>query len=242
MALSNDEVHRRIDQKRAERGLSDRELSLQATGKPDLIRDMKRRGNLPSAGAMSRLAETLGTTSDWLLGIADSPDQPRSEVSFRDAPASFRGFEIEGIPLVGTAWCDDLAVEGEDGGSYSVERVLLETDHTIRMISRPPALWAAKDAYAIYFHGASMEPRFRQGDIGVVDPRRPPAPGDDVVVQLTDGNGGTDVMTVLVKELVRVTSAEVRLRQFNPAATFAIPRRQVARLHRIVPMIELLGG
>lgn len=242
MAEQNAEVYRRIDQKREEAGLSPRALSMQATGKPDAIRDMKRRGNLPSAASLARIADVLGTTTDWLLGQTDSSAQPRSEVSFREAPARFSPAGGDGIPLVGTAWCDDLAVEGEDGAPFTVERILLEVDHTVRLVYRPPALWAAKDAYAIYFHGTSMEPRYRQGDIGVVDPRRPPGPGDDVVVQLNDGNGGGDVITVLVKELVRLTSTAVELRQFNPALTFRIPRHQVARLHRLVPIAELLGG
>jgi hypothetical protein len=75
----------------------------------------------------------------------------------------------------------------------------------------------------------------------VVDPRRPPGPGDDVVVQLTDGNGGRDVVTVLLKQLVRATAAYVELAQFNPPLTFRVPRGQVARLHRVVSLAELLG-
>ena len=234
----------RVREKLDETGRKPRSLSLAIGAAEGYVRDLldPEKTSMPSAERLQRIAAELGTTTDWLLGKSDSPDQPRSEVSFRDMPVQFRGSEVEGIPLVGTAWCDDLAVEGEDGGRYNVERVLLEVDHTVRMIARPPALWAARDAYAIYFHGASMEPRFRQGDIGVVDPRRPPAPGDDVLVQLNDGIGGSDVMTVLVKELVRITSTEVRLRQYNPATVFGIPRRQVARLHRIVSVAELLGG
>lgn len=242
MSMQHDQLFQRIEEKREQAGLTPRALSMQATGKPDAIRDMKRRGSAPSVTTLTRIAEVLGTTTDWLLGKTDSPAQPISEVGFREAPASFRGPAADGIPLVGTAWCDDLAVEGDEGQPYTVERILLEVDHTVRLVYRPPALWAAKDAYAIYFHGTSMEPRYRQGDIGVVDPRRPPGPGDDVVVQLNDGNGGGDVITVLVKELVRTTTSYVELRQFNPDITFRIPRRQVSRLHRIVPMAELLGG
>jgi len=199
--------------------------------------------SIPSAARLARIAQALGTTTDWLIGTADSPEQPHSEVSFREPPNLWNGPQTAGIPLLGTAYCDDLAVETVDGnGEMKIERVLLEQDHTVRMIMRPPALWAAKDAYAIYFHGSSMEPRFRQGDIGVVDPRRPPRPGEDVVAQLNDGNGGQDVITVLVKELGRTTSDHVELTQFNPPITFKVPRRQIARLHRIVSLAELLGA
>lgn len=198
--------------------------------------------SMPSIAKLRDLARELDTTAEYLLGEASTSQQPRSEVSFHEAPAAFGPAGGEGIPVVGTAWCDDLAVEGADGEPFTVERILLEVDHTIRLIYRPPAMFAARGAYAIQFQGTSMEPRYRQGDIGVVDPRRSPAPGDDVVVQLNDGNGGRDVITVLVKVLVRQAAQYIELRQFNPAITFRIPRGQVARLHRIVPIGELLGG
>lgn len=87
-----------------------------------------------------------------------------------------------------------------------------------------------------------MEPRYRQGHLCIVDPRRPPGPGDDVVVQLNDGNGGSDVITVIVKELLRATSAYLELRQFNPERTFRIPRRQVHACHRICDTNDLFGA
>lgn len=223
-------------------GRSPRDISLAASGKPDLVRDIERGRRMPSAPVMLALAAELETTTDWLLGRAESDTQPLSEVSFREVPQRWNGPDKDGIRVLGTGYCDDLAVEGEDGALFEVERVLLETDHVVRMIERPAALWNAPEAYAIYCHGDSMEPRFYQGEIGVADPRRPPSPGDDVVVQLTDGNGGSDVVTVLVKQLVRATSAYIELRQFNPPRTFRIPRRQVARLHRLCNRNELLGG
>ena len=59
---------------------------------------------------------------------------------------------------------------------------------------------------------------------------------------LTDGNG-PDIMTVLVKQLVRETSAYVELRQFNPPMDFRIPREQIAgKLHRILPSNEIHGA
>lgn len=78
-----------------------------------------------------------------------------------------------------------------------------------------------------------MEPRFFQREIGIVSPTPPPGPGDFVVVQLNDGNHD-DVVHVLVKQLIRVTSTVVELRQLNPEMTFTIERRRVSRMHRIV--------
>lgn len=204
---------------------------------------LKGKGGVPGAVYLRRLAEELKSTTDHLTGKAESSAPLVSEVSFHEAPRLWQpDSPVDGIPLLGTGFCDDLAVQDEDGGELEVERVLLETDHVVRYIARPPALWAARDAYAISFMGTSMQDRYKQGDVGIVDPRRTPGPGDDVVVQLTDGNGGSDVMTVLVKELVRASGSYVELRQLNPERTFRIPRSQVARMHRIVPYTELLLG
>lgn len=237
-------LRNRVRQRLESLGKTPRAVSLAIGANQGYVRDLldPEKTSIPSATRLQKLAAVLETTTDFLMGRVDATEQPLSEVSFRELPSGFRNPGGDGIKVLGTAYCDDLAVEGEDGGPFKVERLLLETDHVVRLIERPPALWNARDAYGIYFHGASMEPRFYQGEIGIADPRRPPSPGDDVVVQLNDGNGGRDVVTVLVKQLVRATSAYVELRQFNPPHIFRIPRNQVARLHRLIGRNELLGG
>jgi transcriptional regulator with XRE-family HTH domain len=244
MASSKDTLRQRLRESLDAAGKSRHALSVEIGASPGYVRDLldPEKTSMPSADKLQALAQALGTTTDWLLGKAETAARPVSEVTFREAPRPWRDSGLDGIPVRGTAFCDDLAIDGEDGEQYQVERVLLETDHTVQMITRPPALWAARDAYAIYLHGSSMEPRFYAGELAVVDPRRPPSPGDDVVVQLNDGNGGSDVITVLVKQLVRATGSYVELRQFNPAQTFRIPRGQVARLHRIVSNAELFAS
>lgn len=142
--------------------------------------------------------------------------------------------------MLATGYCDDLRVDS-DAGELHIERVQLKVDNVVRYVTRPPMLSGVSGAYAIYFHGSSMEPVFEQGDIGIVDPRRPPSPGDYVVAQLNDGLSD-DVMTVLVKRLVRSTSAFVELEQFNPAMRFRVPRRQVARIHRILSRAEMVSA
>ena len=86
-----------------------------------------------------------------------------------------------------------------------------------------------------------MEPRFYPGEIGLIDPHRPPGPGEYALVQLNTGDSD-DVISVLVKKLVRRTSQEIVLEQYNPAITFAVPSARVQRIHRIMPQTELLFG
>ena len=50
------------------------------------------------------------------------------------------------------------------------------------------------------------------------------------------------MITVLVKQLVRVAGGFVHLRQFNPDRTFRIERGRVTRMHRICSPNELYGA
>ena len=196
------------------------------------------KGGMPGAEPLFGIARELGTTTDYLVGKVDNPAQLVSEVSFREMPQQWRRDDLPGVPLVGTAFCADLVIE-VDGGDVEVEQLLLETDHTVRMVERPSGLWNVREAYAILFQGNSMERRFYQGDIGFVDPRRPPSPGQIGLFQLTDGKSN-GVVTALAKELVRASSAYVELLQYNPELTFRIPRARVAAMHRIFRPDELI--
>lgn len=74
---SAQDILARIDQrisalKAADPRVSDRAISLQATGSPDTIRSLRRNiersGGGISTKTITRLATTLGTTTEWLLG------------------------------------------------------------------------------------------------------------------------------------------------------------------------------
>jgi len=198
------------------------------------------KGGMPSASALADIARELDTTVDYLLGRASSTSQPASEVSFHPVPSHEFQSDMQGIPVVATGYCDDLIFDVVGNGAIEIERMQLEVDHVVRLIERPAALRDARDAYAIYFHGSSMEPRFFQGEFGIVDPRRPPSPGDFVVVQLNDGQS-SDVITVLVKRLVKIGAAWAELEQYNPPAVFRVPRQRITRMQRIYFPHELLS-
>lgn len=224
-------------------GKTARSVSIAIGANQGYVRDLidPEKTSIPSAARLQRLAEELETTTDYLMGRVSSSIQPISEVRFADSLPTPASRENGGIPLIGTGFCADLDVETDGGEVIHIEQALFEEGHAIRLIERPPALWAAVDAYAIYYQGSSMEPRYYQGEIGIVDPRRPPGPGDFVLVQLCDGQTD-DVVTVIVKQLIRSTSSYIELRQFNPAVSFRIPRGKVKRLHRIVGPNEAYGA
>jgi phage repressor protein C with HTH and peptisase S24 domain len=92
---------------------------------------------------------------------------------------------------------------------------------------RPSSLLGVKDAYAVYVHDTSMIPAFKPGRVVHVDPTRPVNPGDDVVIELEDGQA-------FIKELVRRTEKFVICRQWNPAQEIKYDANRVKSLHLIV--------
>lgn len=232
----------RVDQLLLVMGKTRYWLSMELTGgkQHGILTDIARKGTMPRADRIARMAELLGTTSEYLVGTVASPQSVRSEVGVSDRKPEWIGAPREDppVPLVGTGDCAALEVCTESGEMISIDRSSFDPDYHVRYITRPPALRGARDIYAIYFHGDSMLPLFEPGDVAFVDPRRPVGANDYVVVQLGEGDSD-EVTSVLVKRLVRQNARECTFSQFNPQVTFTIPRSKVVRLHRVYRPNEL---
>lgn len=227
-------------------GKSPRAASLAIGANAGYVRDLldPDRAPSPSAPRLQALAAVLETTTEYLLGESSTPEQVLSEVALADRTLDFmhrtRAVPDEpGIPLLGTGDCADLELTDDEGQEVLIERSSFDADYHVRMIERPPSLRGARNAYAIYFQGSSMEPRFFAGEIGIVDPDRPASPGDFVLVQMNNGQED-HVVSVLVKRLVRRSSKVIELEQFNPPMVFELEARRVARIHKIMPPTDLL--
>jgi len=84
------------------------------------------------------------------------------------------------------------------------------------------------NAYALEISGDSMEPIYRAGDIVIVSPNSAVLPGDRVVVKTHEDE-------VLAKELIKISSSEVRLVSINSAhAEIVMPRADLVWISRIV--------
>lgn len=228
--------------------LSDRSLSQQATTSVDTIRNIRRNRLLPKERNLSGLAAYMGLTNDQLLGRTPAaeggamppPLFPRSNAQasgLSDVTRGFRGAPTT-LPVVGTGHCADFQAD-VDGRTVQIEQYSFDPDHIEAHVARPAVLIGVREAYAIIPVGDSMYPRFGPGELQVADPRLPPRIGDDVVVQL--GNGDGNVTAVLIKRLVRRSGTFVELEQFNPPQRFRVDMMQVVRIHRLLTQRELLG-
>jgi SOS-response transcriptional repressor LexA len=241
---SFDEVMARIERKLDQHGMTEREASLKAVGKPDMIRDMKRRRGLPTSERLARLAYLLGTTSDWLIhGGMEGPILDRSRLNpdgtlkSEDPGAGTRASDIRGawaapephrpVPLIGTAFAGEWDAD--------IEMSELHLTDVLDYLGRPPELQTDPDSYALEIVGESMAPRFEPGERAFVSPLSPVRIGDDVVVQLrAKGPAQSDrVKLALIKRLTRRSPTFLELRQFNPDRTFQVPVEQVAAVHRV---------
>jgi phage repressor protein C with HTH and peptisase S24 domain len=157
------------------------------------------------------IARALGVTAEWLQdgsGAAPlKPSPPRTALS-------------EKLKVLGMAQC------GPDGWS-------LWNGDVIDMVDRPAALAGVPNAYAVYVVGASMEPRYYQGELVMIHPGKPVTAGAFVLVQRRPKNDGEPPLAV-VKRLIKRTGTKIVLEQFNPPKTFEIRNDEIVSIHRVV--------
>lgn len=102
----------------------------------------------------------------------------------------------------------------------------------IDWVKRPEPLMNVRAGFGMYVVGDSMEPAYRQGDMILIHPNRPPNAGDDVLV--IKRNGDDSDHEALIKRLIAESSQTVRLAQFNPPEEFSIARDDVQAVFLIV--------
>ncbi len=235
-----DILKERVAAKLSELNVTAREISIAATGQPAALRNILAKGAMPSIDRLDAIARELGTTSDWLLGRDQAIERT---VPDGDAvnPETFRRLP-KTLPIYGSALGADLEFDDERGVVVRVEQTEIDMAEPMDRMARPIGVTGRPDLYVVVVSGHSMEPRHDSGRRVLVDPRRVPSVGDDVVVQLRGPTfDGEEVRHVLIKQLVRRKPGGVILRQFNPEQDFEVRNDQVSAVHRVMPWDEALG-
>ena len=98
---------------------------------------------------------------------------------------------------------------------------------------RPEALRDVTTAYAVRVHDESMSPALEPGYLLFVDPTRPVKPGDNVVIQLADGQA-------FIKRLVRRTEKAMICKQFNPVGEIKYDPGKIKAVHLVV-QVSMIG-
>lgn len=176
-----------------------------------------------------RLSPHLGVPPEVLLfGLPDgvesvkvnSPSDATQQVL--ELPNAIIRDKVEGlgrkIPVYGQA------VGGVDGEFLMNGTVLYE-------VMAPPVISHISDAYAVSVSGESMVPRYEDGEICFVDPKRRVKKGDYVIAQIRQEEHGP--LLAYVKRYIRHTSIELVLEQFNPPKELRFAGNTVVSVHYI---------
>ena len=163
-----------------------------------------------------RYAEVLGGNWVWLLTGTGDPFNPAPE-AFTPDSARVRPFApASGVTRQGER--SDLPVYASAEGGPSG---MVVTHDPIDWVVRPEPLQNARDAFAVYVIGSSMEPRYEQGEMILVHPSKPAQPNDDVLL-LSNMEGGS--FAALIKRLVGWNDKTWTVRQYNQPREYELPR------------------
>jgi phage repressor protein C with HTH and peptisase S24 domain len=176
-----------------------------------------------------RLSPHLKVTAEELLfgnpNVAESikVNSPSSAVQQEEElPNAFIRDKVEGlgrrIPVYGQA------VGGVDGEFLMNGSILYE-------VMAPPIISNISGAYAVQVAGDSMSPRYEDGEICFVDPKRRVKRGDYVIAQIRQEGHGP--LLAYVKRFIRQNSIELVLEQFNPPKQLRFAGETVVSVHYI---------
>lgn len=227
VADMTDILRERLRQAIKDKGRKPSELAVAAGYGKDLLRDFLAKP--PRTGALgidklTRIAAELGVSVAWLTGEESSAKAVSNVEKFLSTPMAE---QVRDIPVYGTA-------------AGSVLGAIALSNDAIEWLPRPPGLRGARDVYALYVVGSSMEPRWRPGDIIFVHPHRPVRRGDHVVIQIRNHDGAETQSWV--KEFLRTApNGDTVARQYNPVAEVTFARGTVKAIHRVLTMNELFS-
>lgn len=189
-----------IDIALAEKEWTASRASLEAGLNRDFIRDMKRKGKMPSVENWRRLSAVLGIRYRTERAVSDETQLTHPEIM-----SVYSALPARDLPL-------------RAGGTRLMD--IEKPPEPIAMIARPAALVGRTEAYAAYVTDESNGPIMRPGNIIYMDPSRPAAVGDLVRLSVSDGS-------VVVGILVSQDAKEVAIRAASDETSRIFPARRV---------------
>lgn len=187
----------------------------------------------PGSDKLIGLTELLGGDAEWYItgkGLPPISDPLKTSIlqmtqskrAPADKPNAVIGEKVEGdgvmVPVYGQA------VGGLDGQ-------FLMNGSILYSVMAPPQIAKIAGAYGVQISGDSMFPRYEDGEVAFVDPRRRVKKGDYVVAQIQFDEH--EPPHAYVKRFVRHNAEELVLSQFNPPKELTFDHDQVVSVHFI---------
>jgi phage repressor protein C with HTH and peptisase S24 domain len=192
------------------------------------IAQIERRGETEPKSIV-QLAQALGLSVHWLQsGRGDRtagalPPMEDAQLGLL-GPAGRRGrgfFRPGGRPPLQVF----ASAQGGEEGAITL------SSEPVAWIARDARLEGVADAYGCFVSGESMEPAYEKGNLLLVNPAAPVGPGDDVVFMREDKDG---TRYVLLKRLVKANPTSWTVKQYNPARTFTLSRKEWGKAHLVI--------
>ncbi|KAA3510123.1 LexA family transcriptional regulator [Agrobacterium rosae] len=226
--MSNTLINR-INQRISELGTNPQAVSKKATGANDTVRKiLDGTTRSPRLDTLTKIAEALQTTTEWLQG-ADLA---------ATAPTTFSSVDLNAELPSRYSMPNDVPVMGTAAGSHA-KGAFQMTPGPVDYVRRPPALANVKGLYSLYVEGTSMEPQFFPGDLIYINPHKPPRVGDAVVIECkhneADGHEGT------IGVYLKRNENFVTIKKHNPPAEIQIARSTITSTHKILTLNEIFG-
>jgi phage repressor protein C with HTH and peptisase S24 domain len=225
-------IGERVKTERRARGWSQLELARRVTkaGYPITqggIAQIERRG-ATEPKSIVQLAQALGVSVTWLQSMHGDKTAGVSPEDLQLSmlpPAGRAGVRIAPAPDLRLQLQVFSSAQGGDEGAMTL------SNEPVAWLPRDARLEGVEGAYGCFVSGDSMEPAYEKGNILLVNPKAPVNPGDDVVFMRED-KGGTRY--VLIKRLVRRNEASWTVKQYNPAKTFSLSRKEWSKAHLVI--------
>ena len=167
-------------------------------------------------GVARRFEKKLGVPHGWM----DHLQVPGHRIGEPAPPEYFPHQGITAVPVVGTAQL------GDNGFWVDLEHPSGHGEGFVRYPTRDP------NAYALRVKGDSMRPRIKPGEFVVIEPNRPVMPGEEVMVQTSDGRS-------MIKQLGARRNGMVELLSINEDyRPITLDEIQVAKMHFVAAILK----
>lgn len=217
----------RIAKARKEKGWSQAKLAQALNVGQSTVAQWENGTNEPPNDKVAKIAKLTGSDASFIAFGGKPSVEELTVDNHQSTVAAANQTSLAFPPGAQTlhSWPKDLKIIGHVRAG--VDGVFLDQGEIHGMAYRPPQLLGVPNAFAVYVHDESMVPAFKPGRIAWVHPTRPVAPGDDVVVEMTDGQA-------FIKELVRRNERHVICKQWNPIKEVRFDKIKVKRVYYVV--------
>lgn len=221
-------------------GMSDREASLKATGKPDAIREM-RRGKRPSDQRLRQIARVLKTSLENIVSANADGMVEQDMVRLFDRGGSesdqLKAQGVVGLPRDVPVYAPIRMHFTETIGAHVISFAT-----PVKLACRPPVIAHRADVFCVLMPDTTMEPRFDLGDELYIDPVRSPTVRDHVIVRLRNLEEAPPThWYILVGRLLKLDADSLTLGRYYDGEEQTVSAGEVLSISRIFPYPELLS-